>query len=140
MRILILEDDALLAQAAEDALTEAGHDIVGLAADPETAVSLSRNRNLDLLLVDLQLRSGSTGAEAIDAIRQEVDAPALFVSGSHEACRKLGVAFATGCLKKPYSATDLVRAVAAAERLLNGDKPDDIPWNMELYSSGSLKL
>ena len=85
MRILIVEDDALIALSIEDILTEAGHTVVGLAPSKMQAARLARQAHPDLALIDLRLADGMTGLDLvhdfdgwldsiiISALPQEVD-------------------------------------------------------------------
>lgn len=63
MRILVVEDDALIALSIEDILTEAGHTVVGLAPTKLRALTLAQQIHPDLALIDLRLADGMTGAD-----------------------------------------------------------------------------
>ncbi|MGE0725779.1 MAG: response regulator, partial [Alphaproteobacteria bacterium] len=59
-RILIVEDEILVAMELEYILREAGHDVAGIAADTSSVGRLAAP-DIDLALVDLNLRDGVTG-------------------------------------------------------------------------------
>lgn len=61
MRVLIVEDEILIAMAVEGIVADAGHVCVGIAADSSAARAMARSA--DLALVDLNLRDGATGQE-----------------------------------------------------------------------------
>ena len=61
MKILIVEDDAMLALSMDEWLTEVGHIVVGLARDPATAFRIAQQARPDLALVDLQLARAHWG-------------------------------------------------------------------------------
>ena len=63
MKLLLVEDHLLVAQAMGLYLTEAGHEIVGIAADAHEAVELAGGMHPDLALVDIQLAYGTSGVE-----------------------------------------------------------------------------
>lgn len=63
MRILVVEDDALIALSMEDILTEAGHTVVGLASSKLRAAHLVQQTHPDLALIDLRLSDGMTGLD-----------------------------------------------------------------------------
>lgn len=65
MRILIVEDDALIALSIEDILTEAGHTVVGLAPSKIQALRLAKQTHPDLALIDLRLADGMTGVDLV---------------------------------------------------------------------------
>lgn len=133
MRILIIEDEPLVALVASDVLGQSGHEIVGVAATVTTAIALALAEKPDLLLVDLNLRNGDCGADAISEIRSSFRVPALFVSGSSDECRRFGYKYAYGCLKKPYYSDQLTVAVEAVMAIANGATPPRFPANLEVY-------
>lgn len=55
MRILIVEDEALIAELIVEHLEEAGHSIIGPAATAEEALALCRHRRPDLAILDIDL-------------------------------------------------------------------------------------
>jgi DNA-binding NarL/FixJ family response regulator len=57
-RILIVEDDPLVAMMLEDALAALGHDIIGDAGDIATALDLIERSRFDAAVVDVYLESG----------------------------------------------------------------------------------
>ena len=63
MRVLIVEDEALVAMAIESMLVMAGHDAVGQADDLETALAAVDADMPDLALVDMQLARGCNGLD-----------------------------------------------------------------------------
>ncbi|MCB9677513.1 MAG: response regulator [Alphaproteobacteria bacterium] len=116
-RILMIEDEALIALALEHALTERGHEIVGVVPSAIGAVTLAGAADCDVVLADVNLGAGPDGLWAAEEIRRHHDLPFVF----HTACRTADVkqrAAAIGCpivLKKGTDVTllDLVlRAVA----------------------------
>lgn len=133
MRIVVIENNALVAMAMDDTLTDAGHLVVGIAGRVEIGTEIILKSRPDLLLVDLKLAKEATGADLIDAIREHVTIPTLFVSSAGNECRKLGYAYAYGCLQKPFTATQLLEAVAAVSLIAQGRKPGKLPTNLELY-------
>lgn len=63
MRILVVEDDALIALSIEDILTEAGHTVVGLAPSKLRAAHLVQKTHPDMALIDIRLADGMTGID-----------------------------------------------------------------------------
>ncbi|HEY7383129.1 MAG TPA: response regulator [Beijerinckiaceae bacterium] len=61
MRILIVEDDWLLADDLRSLLEQDGCEVVGLAADCETALRLADCQKPDVAFVDMRLQDGCTG-------------------------------------------------------------------------------
>ena len=115
-RILIVEDEFLIAMECEWILTDAGHEVVGLAADEQQALFLAESARPDLILMDIRLARGGDGIEVAKAIRTGCGIRSLFVSAHAErATRDRGrAADPVGWLVKPYTAGMLLDAVDAA--------------------------
>lgn len=77
-RILIVEDDPLLAASLKRALGYEGHDIT-IAGDGLTALDLARHRPPDLILLDLML-PGMDGIEVCRRLRDSSDLPILMLT------------------------------------------------------------
>jgi len=103
MKLLLVEDHLLVAQAMGLYLTEAGHEIVGIAADAHEAVELAGNMLPDLALVDVQLACGTSGIDAAREMLARHNVRSLFVTSDYDAARAAKDA-AVGCVRKPYSA------------------------------------
>ena len=68
-RILIVEDEFLIAMESESILMDAGHEVVGVAADEQQALSLAEQARPDLVLMDIRLARAGDGIEVAKAIR-----------------------------------------------------------------------
>lgn len=82
MRILIVEDEFLVALDAELALQDAGHDVVGTAKTEDLAVEMALQHLPDLMIVDLRLAGGGCGRTAVERVRAEQDVDVIFASGN----------------------------------------------------------
>ncbi len=136
LRVLVIEDEALVALEIETFLTAAGHVVVGVAADGVAAAGLARQATPlpDLALVDMRLANGSSGLQ-IAADFATLGIPVLFVTGNCPDSQGRGVAL--GCLSKPFTEGELIASVAAAEAVLRGRPlPRRLPSGLQLYGSG----
>src|SRR6476661_10043577 len=113
-RILIVEDEALIAFDTEHALTEAGYEVVGTIDSVEAALEVIAAKQIDLALVDLGLTDGGSGVEVAAAARR-AGLHVLFVTGR---CPKGGESLGIGCLEKPFTQKDLLSAIQTIETLL----------------------
>lgn len=134
MRILIVEDDAMFAFAIDDALSNAGHEIVGFARDEYAALDMAAVKEPDLALMDLRLARDTSGANAARLLRERFGIPSVFVSSSPEDCRRAAKeSGALGCLSKPFMDQDLISVVAIAEHIIQGRAIDLRPRGFEVY-------
>jgi DNA-binding response OmpR family regulator len=97
-RILIVEDEMLVALELESVLQELGHDVAGIVPDLQAA-ELYFDEALDLALVDLNLRDGLTGPE-IGKRLSERGVTVLFIT-ANPSILGLGIAGAIGVVTKP---------------------------------------
>lgn len=130
MRILIVEDEALLAMEMEGFLEGAGHEVVGVADDFASALACIDDTTPDLALLDIQLLNGSSGLDVAAELKQR-GIPSLFVTGNCPTERGRGLAM--GCVHKPLDERILVRAVSATDTVLQGGTPSRLPSGMHLY-------
>lgn len=84
MKILIIEDDLILALSSEMMLKKVGYDQIFKATTGEQAVELASEIKPDILLVDIQLGPGITGVDAVKQIQKEMDVPALYITGNSD--------------------------------------------------------
>ena len=109
-RILVVEDEALIAVMVEDMLTEMGGEVVGPAATIDEALDLARAQALDAAALDVNVRG-----QRIDPVAEalfERGVPVLFATGYGEV--KLASGIQATVIDKPYTQDKLARGVAAA--------------------------
>lgn len=129
-RILIVEDEPLVAFDNEHFLRDAGYEVPDVVDTAGDAVGRIGHEPLDLVLADVNLSDGS----GLDVARaaQEAGVPLLFVTG---ACPPQAQALAVGCLAKPYSQRDLLASIEAVEATLAGRKPKRRPRGLTLFGA-----
>lgn len=128
-RLLIVEDEPLVAFDTEHFLTEEGFVVVATTDSVGEAIGhIIAPNAIDLVLVDLGLRDGN-GADVAHAARAQ-GVPALIITGRRpEEVEAIGF----GCLSKPYPQRDLLRAIAIVETLLDGKVPRRVPASLKLF-------
>lgn len=80
-RILIVEDEIMVAANLEAVLDDLGMAITGIAADTKTALTLA-TRGADIAFVDLNLRDGLTGPEIARELRERFGMTVLFMTAN----------------------------------------------------------
>lgn len=84
VRVLIIEDEALIACHLESIVAEAGHRVVANATTASEARRLFATERPNLVLSDVQLADGSSGVDAVDAITAFSDVPVIFITAFPE--------------------------------------------------------
>ncbi|MCG6536888.1 MAG: response regulator [Syntrophales bacterium LBB04] len=79
-RILVVEDDILLAETIRFRLEDLGFEVSGMAMDGEEAIRKVETLRPDLVLMDIQLESGMDGIEATKRIRERFDFPVIYLT------------------------------------------------------------
>src|SRR5262249_47979270 len=79
-RILIVEDEVIVARDLEGRLAALGYTVVATAGTAEEAVRLAGEHQPDLLLMDVRLRDGTDGVSAAEEIRRHQDVPIVYLT------------------------------------------------------------
>lgn len=111
LRILVVEDDAVIQMLLCETLVAMGHEVCATAAAEWEAVAAAERTRPDLLIVDHHLGEGS-GRAAVREILRKRAVPHIFVSGDNAVA--VGASRLTVTLQKPYQEHELKRAIAAA--------------------------
>lgn len=83
-RVLIIEDEPIIAIDIESIVTEMGHLVVAVADTHKEAVEKAAEFEPDLVLADIQLADGSSGVEAVDEILSTTAVPVIFITAYPE--------------------------------------------------------
>ena len=127
LKVLIVEDDFMIADLSEDLLVGGGYDVCGIAGTVEEAVSLGQRYKPDLALIDLRLAGGGLGTEVAARLRAEARIGVLYATGNSTHVELVG-AEGEACLSKPYKAEDLVRGMKiVAEVVAKGASSEPFP-------------
>ena len=111
LRVLIVEDEAIIAMTAEDMLEELGCTLAGTAATLGQALAAAERGGFDLALLDINLNGADSGPVA-DLLRVN-RVPFVFTTGYGSAGRGAGHEEAP-LVTKPYRAPDLRAAMERA--------------------------
>ena len=132
-RILIIEDEALVAMELRFVLEDLGHEVVGTAADAATARGLVVGNDVDLALVDIHLQDGPTGVALGRELAQDMGVSVLFMTANPGMVRN-GVAGTIGVLSKPTDERSVQTAVDYALRRRAGRPVEYAPPSLQLFA------
>lgn len=115
-RILVAEDEQVVALDVQAGLNRLGYDVVGVASSAPQAVYLAEQTCPDLVLMDIRLDGPTDGIDAADEIRRRWQIPVVFVTANtnEEILARATAAAPYGYVTKPFRAKDLNATVAMA--------------------------
>lgn len=117
LRVLIVEDQALLALELELVLGEAGCDVIGSAMDTAGALAIAERDRPDLALVDINLLDGMTGPAIAEHLVSRYGATVIFLTANPEQIPD-GLAGALGSVSKPFDETTIRAVVTFAQQFI----------------------
>jgi CheY-like chemotaxis protein len=114
-RVMVIEDEAIIAMDIVDIVTHIGHSVTGVARTRSDAIALAARETPDLILADIQLADNSSGIDAVnDILGQHPDIPVIFITAFPERLltgEKPEPAF---LITKPFSEDQVRSAVSQA--------------------------
>nr|WP_233489082.1 response regulator [Rhodovulum sp. 12E13] len=114
-RILIIEDEAIIAMDIEGIVTSMGHAVTGIARTRARAVELGRNDRPDLILADIQLADDSSGIDAVNELLQSFpETPVIFITAFPERLLTGDRPEPAFLISKPYTEEQVRSAVSQA--------------------------
>ena len=128
-RILLVEDEPLVAFDNEHLLQDAGYEVVATVDSLAAAREVIEREEIDLVLTDIKLNGDGDGMDVARAAGAR-EMPVLFVSG---ACPAEAHSLGLGCLAKPYSNKVLKNALDAVDDYLQGKELTTLPEQLTLY-------
>lgn len=132
-RVLIIEDEMVIALDLENLVIELGHTATGIATTREEAVSMARERKPDLILTDIQLADGSSGLDAATEILAGNNIPVIFITAFPECLLTGERPEPTYLIQKPFS-RETVRATIGQALFFH--KPVAASKSTAAYESG----
>ena len=120
-RILIVEDDYMVALSNEWALTDAGFEVVATVASGEEALVTATKARPDLVLMDIRLAGTMDGIDAALVLRVR-GIPCIFASANTDpgTVARAEAAEPLGWIRKPFTDAELVIAISKAMGRLRG--------------------
>lgn len=127
MRVMIVEDEVLIAMLLETIITEHGGEVCCCVRTGAEALAAAAEHRPDLATMDLRLADGDCGADVAANLKDSFDLRCIFISGNLDEKRveKLKPLQPLGFVHKPVQTSQLHRALAsAAEELAAREVPE----------------
>jgi CheY-like chemotaxis protein len=135
LKVLIAEDDLMIADMAEEILVEHGYEVCGIARTVSEAVALGRRHKPDLAIIDMRLADGGLGSEIASQLVGFGRLGVLYATGNVSQL-KLSSATGDACIAKPYSSVDLLRSLEiVADIVATGTASPPFPRGFQVLQS-----
>ncbi|MFC1898207.1 response regulator [Candidatus Cloacimonadota bacterium] len=108
-RIMITEDERLIAEDLKMTLQAFGHEIVGIASTGEKAVEIARELNPDIIFMDIKLEGRISGIDAAKKIRGLIDSAIVFCTAYSDDLTILQISTVSpdGYVAKPFHESEV---------------------------------
>ena len=113
-KILIIEDEIIVATDMKAILDDAGYDVFGIATNIKEVDNCVAKMLPDLILCDINLQNDTSGISIISEINKKYSIPFMYVSAysDMEIVLKAGKTNPAGYITKPFSEKQLIAAVS----------------------------
>ena len=128
-KILIVEDEPIVAFDNEHLLRHAGYQVVDTVESYAHAEIVIRSAEIDLVLADVRLHGPRSGVD-VAQLAHDRGISVLFVTGQ---CPVEARELAVGCLRKPYAQRELLSAIEAINAIVTGSIPPRLPQTLMLF-------
>lgn len=120
MRVMIVEDEVLIAMLLETIVTEYGGEVCCCVRTGAEALAAAAEHRPDLATMDLRLADGDCGADVASSLKETFDLRCIFISGNLDTARidKLQALDPLGFVHKPVQISQLHRALTSAAEVL----------------------
>ena len=114
-RVMIIEDEAIIAMDIHSIVTEMGNEVIGIARTRNAAVEMGSREKPDLILADIQLADNSSGIDAVqDLLAQFGEMPVIFITAFPERLLTGDRPEPAFLISKPYREEQVRSAVSQA--------------------------
>lgn len=112
-RLLVVEDDFLVAMDIEDRLTEAGFVVVGVAKSAAEAIDLVTRDQPEIAIMDIRILGPLDGVDTAIELRTRFDIPCVFATAhvDEATIERAAPARPLGWVAKPYAIATLVQVL-----------------------------
>lgn len=138
-KIVIVEDEGLIAADLESRLKKAGYSVPGTADSAEKALDVIEKTSPDLVLMDIRLKGNDDGIQVADLVREKLDIPVVYLTAyeDHGTLERAGRTQAFGYIKKPIATASLKGAIeiALSKHRYERDLREERDWAIASFAA-----
>lgn len=122
-KVLVVEDEFLVAADIEESLEILGYKVVGTVATGKAAIENVEKNLPDVILMDIMLKGDMTGIDAANIIRKKHDVPIIYLTANADLAtiEKAKISLPYGYIIKPFTEKDLQTNIEIARFKFNND-------------------
>lgn len=123
-RLLIVEDEIIIAEDLQRRLERLGYEVVGIASSGEEAINIVKEKTPDLILMDIIIQGKMDGIETANNIKYMFDIPIIYLTAfsDEETLKRAKITEPFGYMVKPYRERELSITIEIALYKYNVDK------------------
>lgn len=124
-RILIVEDDMIIAANISLQLSNLGYEVTGIETKGEEAIYHALETKPDIILMDIHLKGNSNGIDTAHAIRKYLDIPLIYLTANEDEAtfQKAKATHPFAFISKPFTNLNLERTIALVEEKIKEKRP-----------------
>jgi CheY-like chemotaxis protein len=139
LKVLIVEDDLMMADFMEELLVDHGYEVSGIARTVEAAIALAQHSKPNLVILDMRLADGGLGTEVAAQLYPPGRPGILYATGNMSQVA-LTSADGDACLAKPYRSADLLRSLEIVAGIVaTGRAQPPFPRGFQLLHPAAVK-
>jgi DNA-binding response OmpR family regulator len=132
LKVLIAEDDLMVADMVEEVLVDSGYEVCGIARTVTEGAALGRRHKPDLAVIDMRLANGGLGTEIAAQLAAHGRLGVLYATGNLSRI-VLTAADGDACVAKPYGSADLLRGLQiVADMVATGAASPPFPHGFQV--------
>ncbi len=115
-RIIVVEDEGIVAMDIEDRANNLGYSVVGIASSGEEAIAMTEKTHPDLILMDIKIKGPMNGIGTSEKIRERFNIPVVYLTAyaDGDTVRRAKVTKPFGYLIKPFDDRELHSTIEIA--------------------------
>lgn len=115
-KILVVEDEYIIASALQESLTAMGYEVIEVVATGEQAVEVAARLRPDVVLMDIQLKGSMDGIQAAQRIQNRLGIPVVYLTAHSDpdTLKRVVHSRSYGYLTKPITEEELKEAIDKA--------------------------
>lgn len=113
IKIVIVEDEAIVASGIQTKLEKAGYEVVGIAYSGKDAINIAIDKQPDVILLDIKLQDDISGIDVAEQIKKQIDIPVIYLTSytDEETFEKAKQTEPAAFIAKPFNIEELNRII-----------------------------